>query len=135
MPIKWDEKAERDLLIAMRVAENGYNSISKETWEKAAALMMMMGYEDASGTGISQRWLKSIQKDFQIQYPQAATVTPAPAPAPARQAKRKQQQQKVKAEGAEGGEEAAVTAENGRPAKKQKKNQAAKTQVNIEREG
>lgn len=32
----------------VRVAENGYNSISKETWEKAAALMMMMGYEDAS---------------------------------------------------------------------------------------
>ncbi|KAI1167688.1 hypothetical protein F5B18DRAFT_398300 [Nemania serpens] len=121
MPIKWDEKAERDLLMAMRIAENAYNPVPKNVWEKAAALMGMMGHEDATWTGISQRWLKTVQKDFQIQYPQAVEITggDAPAPAPARARRVKRKQEKVKVEDTDGGDEA--TAENGRAAKKQKK--------------
>ncbi|KAJ8121892.1 hypothetical protein ONZ43_g1774 [Nemania bipapillata] len=41
---KWDDKAERDLLMAMRIAENGYNAFSIETWKRAAKVMEMMGY-------------------------------------------------------------------------------------------
>jgi hypothetical protein len=51
-PKKWDDKKERDLLMAMRFAESGYNAVTKQTWEKAADLMRMMGYEDVTWTGI-----------------------------------------------------------------------------------
>ncbi|KAI1199734.1 hypothetical protein F5X97DRAFT_322219 [Nemania serpens] len=119
MPMKWDEKAERDLLMAMRIAENGYNSVPKDVWEKTARLMVTMGHEEATWSGISQRWMKTIQKDFQSQYPQAievAAATATTAPAPARRPKRKQQ---AKVEDAAGGDGAA--AEKGPAAKKQKK--------------
>ncbi|KAI0182467.1 hypothetical protein EV127DRAFT_488089 [Xylaria flabelliformis] len=71
---KWDEKMERDFLLAIRIAESGYNPITRDTWNKATELMKMMGYVDSTWTGISQRWSKNIQKDFQIQYPQALQV-------------------------------------------------------------
>ncbi|KAI0858080.1 hypothetical protein F4860DRAFT_517139 [Xylaria cubensis] len=71
---KWDEKMERDFLLAIRIAESGYNPITRDTWNKATELMKMMGYVDSTWTGISQRWSKNIQKDFQVQYPQALQV-------------------------------------------------------------
>lgn len=50
---KWDDKAERDLLLAMRMAEHGANPISKETWVKAEKLMREMGHNDAT---VSDSW-------------------------------------------------------------------------------
>ncbi|RWA05945.1 hypothetical protein EKO27_g9161 [Xylaria grammica] len=99
---KWDDKSERDLLVAMRMAESGANSVTKETWVKAASIMNQMGYNDSTSTGISQRWTKVIQKNFQSQYPQAlgnangtaaapaaaaGGTTPSPAATPRRRAK------------------------------------------------
>jgi hypothetical protein len=53
-PAKWDDKRERDLLFAMRIAEHGYNPMSMKTWAKAANIMNMMGYQDATDTGVRQ---------------------------------------------------------------------------------
>ncbi|KAI1362679.1 hypothetical protein F5Y08DRAFT_268108 [Xylaria arbuscula] len=44
---KWDDKAERDLLLAMRMAEGG-NAVSKENWEKATKIMKALGHTDAT---------------------------------------------------------------------------------------
>ncbi|KAK5628673.1 hypothetical protein RRF57_004388 [Xylaria bambusicola] len=78
---KWDGKAERDLLLAMRIAQ-GDASLSKETWDKAAELMITMGHKDAT------RWSKVILKNFREQQAQAAVqggngATPAAGSAPA----------------------------------------------------
>ncbi|TGJ88650.1 hypothetical protein E0Z10_g146 [Xylaria hypoxylon] len=96
MPIKWDDKSERDLLMAMRMAERGTNTVTGENWAKAANIMIQMGYEESTGTGISQRWSKVMQKDFLRKHPQALGnaagaaapgTTQAPAPTPGRRAR------------------------------------------------
>ncbi|KAI0551940.1 hypothetical protein F4679DRAFT_582003 [Xylaria curta] len=71
---KWDDKMERDFLMAIRVAESAYTPITRATWNKATELMKMMGYADSTWTGISQRWSKNIQKDFQADYPLALQI-------------------------------------------------------------
>ncbi|GAP85858.1 hypothetical protein SAMD00023353_1401570 [Rosellinia necatrix] len=71
---KWDDEKMVDLLMAMRVAENGYNAVTKDTWFKITAVMKMMGHGDATWTGLSQRWSKVMQKDFMEKYPQALAV-------------------------------------------------------------
>ncbi|KAI0514564.1 hypothetical protein F5B22DRAFT_647603 [Xylaria bambusicola] len=96
---KWDGKAERDLLLAMRIAQ-GENNLSKGDWDKAAEIMKTMGHADATGTGISQRWSKVILKNFREQQAQgavkggngatsAADSAPAPAAIPGRRGRGK----------------------------------------------
>ncbi|KAI3322556.1 hypothetical protein HD806DRAFT_536394 [Xylariaceae sp. AK1471] len=82
-PGKWNEKRERDLLFAMRIAEHGYDPMPMKTWAKTANIMNMMGYQDATDTGVSQRWSKSILKDFQKNHPQALDIAAGTAPGPA----------------------------------------------------
>lgn len=45
---KWDEKMERDLLMAMRIGESGYRPVTKATWQNITAIMQQMGYTDAT---------------------------------------------------------------------------------------
>ena len=63
MPTKWDDKAERDLLLAMRMAE-GTNTISKETWEKATELMKAMGHTDATVSCFCDRFFPRARSAF-----------------------------------------------------------------------
>ncbi|KAI1177204.1 hypothetical protein F4777DRAFT_577259 [Nemania sp. FL0916] len=83
MPKKWDEKADRDLLLALHVAESGTQPVSRETWEKAVPIMKALGYADATWTGISQRWSKFIYKKFQNDHPEllgdSASASAAPS--------------------------------------------------------
>ncbi|KAI1133462.1 hypothetical protein F5Y10DRAFT_260343 [Nemania abortiva] len=140
MPKKWDDKSERDLLMAMRITESGYNAYSQDSWKKAAEVMRMMGYQDATWTGLSQRWSKVIQKNFQNDHPQALEVAagtvavagPASAqatnsaPASGRRANRttrpqkREREQEEQKEAEEGDDE--VDTKTARAAKKQKKN-------------
>ncbi|RYC58482.1 hypothetical protein CHU98_g7724, partial [Xylaria longipes] len=71
---KWDDKMEKDLLMAIRVAESGYNPVTRDTWTKATEVMKMLGYTESTWTGISQRWSKFTQKTFQHKYPHALEV-------------------------------------------------------------
>ncbi|KAJ2988339.1 hypothetical protein NUW58_g4030 [Xylaria curta] len=45
---KWDDKAERDLLMAIRLVESQYNAVTMQSWKKIAQVMNMMGYENAT---------------------------------------------------------------------------------------
>lgn len=36
------------LVVIVRIAENGYNSVPKDVWEKTARLMVTMGHEEAT---------------------------------------------------------------------------------------
>ncbi|KAI0479572.1 hypothetical protein F4859DRAFT_476540 [Xylaria cf. heliscus] len=56
-PKKWDDKAERDLLIAIRIAESGYNPVTRDTWNKATEVMKMMGYPDATVSNLRRHFL------------------------------------------------------------------------------
>ncbi|KAI1270914.1 hypothetical protein F5Y07DRAFT_53593 [Xylaria sp. FL0933] len=123
MPVKWDDKSERDLLLAMRMAEHGSSPITKGTWAKVEAYMRAMGHNEATEAGVSQRWQKTILRNFQAQHPDAttnATNAPAPAaaPTPARRAKKRatQKREADQEEQHEGGEDV----EKAPAAKKQK---------------
>ncbi|KAJ8132873.1 hypothetical protein O1611_g752 [Lasiodiplodia mahajangana] len=65
---KWDDKSERDMLLAMRIAENGYAPFTQENSKKAARVMTMMGYPEVTWGSVSQRWSKVIQRNFQKKY-------------------------------------------------------------------
>lgn len=51
-PAKWDDKKERDFLLAMRIAESGYKPYPMKTWAKVADIMNMMGHQGSTDTGI-----------------------------------------------------------------------------------
>ncbi|KAI0443752.1 hypothetical protein F4803DRAFT_574167 [Xylaria telfairii] len=73
-PGVWTKETEADLLMAIRIAENGYKPVTRETWFKATEVMRMMGYQTFTWTSISQKWSKDIQKKFQAKYPLAVQV-------------------------------------------------------------
>ncbi|KAI0102035.1 hypothetical protein GGR51DRAFT_301501 [Nemania sp. FL0031] len=74
-PSKWNDKMERDMLVAvlmaMRGGENEVLTVPQETCKRAAKIMGVMGYIGTSGGAISQRWTKTMQKDFLEQYGEA----------------------------------------------------------------
>ncbi|KAI2640144.1 hypothetical protein GGS21DRAFT_487886 [Xylaria nigripes] len=110
MPItKWDDKAERDFLLAMRIIEHGAKSVTAGTWKKASEIMEMMGYQDVSPAGVSQHWSKILLRNFQTQFPQVlgadglissgttdatATGTTSGTPSPIKKARQKRKRQK-----------------------------------------
>ncbi|KAI0912097.1 hypothetical protein F4823DRAFT_560325 [Ustulina deusta] len=105
----------------MRMAEHGANPISKETWVKAEKLMREMGHNDATWTGISQRWSKFLLKNFQNQYSQAlGNGDDAAAPAPARRAKRQKRAPQKREREEEEGDDDEATVKKDSAAKKQK---------------
>ncbi|KAI0402216.1 hypothetical protein F4802DRAFT_600279 [Xylaria palmicola] len=115
MPKKWGDKEERDLLLAMRIAESSYNPVSQKTWEKAARLMTLMGYEGSSALAISEG-----TGDASVAVPSAAAA-PAP-PAPGRRGK---QTKREKEEDDDEDDKGEVAKEKKAPAakkQKQKKN-------------
>ncbi|KAI0973987.1 hypothetical protein F4678DRAFT_458775 [Xylaria arbuscula] len=65
MPVKWDEKSERDLLLVICMTEvHGSTTFSKAKWEKVGRLMKAMGHTGANWSGVSQRWSKVLVRDF-----------------------------------------------------------------------
>ncbi|KAF2973367.1 hypothetical protein GQX73_g233 [Xylaria multiplex] len=88
MPVKWDDKSERDLLLAMRMVENRTKPVTQANWLKTAEVMQQMGHQGVTWTGISQRWTKVMQKDFVEKYPEvlgnaAGTAAPGTTQTPA----------------------------------------------------
>ncbi|KAH8165624.1 hypothetical protein CIB48_g2613 [Xylaria polymorpha] len=73
-PSVWTKDTEADLLMAIRIAENGYKPVTRETWIKATEVMRMLGHDTFTWTSISQKWSKDIQKKFQAKYPLAVQI-------------------------------------------------------------
>ncbi|KAI0024238.1 hypothetical protein F4780DRAFT_776062 [Xylariomycetidae sp. FL0641] len=69
MPIKWDEKADRDLLVAMFLAVPG-GKIGRPTisWDDAVDAMKSFGY-DTNKSSITQRWQKKLLHELRKDHP------------------------------------------------------------------
>ncbi|KAI1819690.1 hypothetical protein F4861DRAFT_543674 [Xylaria intraflava] len=65
---KWDDKAERDLFLAMRVAEQGYGNVSKDNAKKVVELMEIMGYPNLTPRTVGERWHKALTKNTKVQF-------------------------------------------------------------------
>ncbi|KAI0597340.1 hypothetical protein F4775DRAFT_560783 [Biscogniauxia sp. FL1348] len=101
MPITWDEKAERDLLLAMLMAGSPPGQFKAPSWATVARNMATMGY-NTNQSAISQRWSKNIFHDLKQNHPNmfqpdggadspaaaAGAAKPAAAAAPAAGKKR-----------------------------------------------
>ncbi|KAI1811578.1 hypothetical protein GGS20DRAFT_592903 [Poronia punctata] len=68
MGITWTGEAERDMMIAVQIAQNGDQAIPGKVWAKAAELIKDK-YPDATASALSQRWSKVILKDYKKNFP------------------------------------------------------------------
>ncbi|KAI1081258.1 hypothetical protein F5B20DRAFT_588818 [Whalleya microplaca] len=76
MPVAWDDKADRDLLIAMLLSHNSENGKPKTPpWDKVTAMMTKLGYE-TSKDALNQRWGKVLLKNLKKDHPDMFTEGP-----------------------------------------------------------
>ncbi|KAI1492510.1 hypothetical protein F5X96DRAFT_370606 [Biscogniauxia mediterranea] len=68
MPITWNEKSERDLLLAMLMSSSPPGQFKSPSWATVVKNMATMGYS-TNQSAISQRWSKNIFHDLKQNHP------------------------------------------------------------------
>ncbi|KAI1632999.1 hypothetical protein F4809DRAFT_625332 [Biscogniauxia mediterranea] len=68
MPITWNEKSERDLLLAMLMSSSPPSQFKSPSWATVVKNMATMGY-NTNQSAISQRWSKNIFHDLKQNHP------------------------------------------------------------------
>ncbi|CAJ2502712.1 Uu.00g101060.m01.CDS01 [Anthostomella pinea] len=102
MPMQWTDKVDRDLMVAMFLANHTGNKADFKItvpWAKVMENMGKMGYAPTKES-VSQRWSKVILWDARKEYPELftdANASPAGTPAKAAATMRKRAR-KVKTE-------------------------------------
>ncbi|KAL7622917.1 hypothetical protein AAE478_006596 [Parahypoxylon ruwenzoriense] len=77
MPVSWDDKSDRDLLLAMLFNSKGTGPEPgklKVPWEPTARTFQALGYEGVSKDAINQRWLKQLLPGLKRDVPALFTA-------------------------------------------------------------
>ncbi|KAI5923073.1 hypothetical protein F4810DRAFT_710834 [Camillea tinctor] len=83
MPVNWNEKSERDLMLAMLMSGSSSPGHFKAPhWASVVAIMTKMGY-NTNESAISQRWSKNIFRDIKAEHPELFKLDGTKSPAKA----------------------------------------------------